>query len=68
MPAAETNTQRLATHLIGSSVASWIVACRADGYTWRRIADELADITDRQVTVSHETIRQWADTNKEPAA
>lgn len=57
----ETTTQRLATHLLGQPVAGWITRCRADGYTWRRIADELADITDQQVRVSHETARQWAE-------
>ena len=56
-----TDKQRLATILLGEPVADWLQAKRAMGMSWRSIANHLEDETDGQVSVSHESVRQWAE-------
>ncbi len=55
---AESAMRRLATVLLGEPVNEWITAKRAMGMSWRSIANHLEDET--SVSVTHETLRQWA--------
>lgn len=55
-----TATYRLADTLLNGELRTFVATRRASGVAWRRIANELRDVTDRQVDVSSETLRQWA--------
>lgn len=55
----ETPTQRLASMLLGEDVRQWVQTRRNDGIALRYIARELADATNGQVDVTHETLRNW---------
>jgi len=57
-----TDKQRLATILLGEPVHEWIGDRRADGHSWRDIAQMLTTATGGSVVVSHESVRQWAET------
>lgn len=61
MPTELTPLQRLASHLLDRPVEEWIAERREYDYrrSWRVIANELARVTDRQVVVSGEALRQW---------
>jgi hypothetical protein len=42
-------------------VHAWIAEQRANGDTWRSIAERLKTATNGQVAVSHEAVRLWAE-------
>lgn len=59
-----THAQRLATILLGRDVNTWIDAQRADGRSWRDIAQLLDAATNGQVQVSHVAVMDWAKQQK----
>lgn len=66
-----TPTQRLAEHLLGRSLAEYIAEKRnaRPRWSWQLIAEQLAEDTAGQVSVSHEAVRNWhADFAAENAA
>lgn len=52
---------RLASILLGQDVRQWLRAERAAGRSWRVISRNLYESTNRQVDVTYETLRSWAD-------
>lgn len=54
-----TANQRLANVLLGQDVRDFIAERRTAGRAWRLIARDLYEATDRQVDVTHETLRSW---------
>jgi uncharacterized Ntn-hydrolase superfamily protein len=60
----ETATQRLATVLLGQDVLDFIAERRTAGVAWRYICRQLAEATDGQIDVTHETLRQWESNGK----
>lgn len=64
MQPTSTATQRLASNILGSDVAEWIMERRRHPYmpSWATIAEELKQATNGQVDVSRETIRLWYQT------
>lgn len=60
-----TPTQQLATLLLGQPVHHWIAMQRHQGWSWRKIADDLKAETGGRVDVTYETVRLW---NEEAAA
>jgi hypothetical protein len=59
-------TQRLADLLLGEPVLPWITARRAEGLSWRKIAQQL--YLDTGIDVTGETVRVWLDEASETAA
>lgn len=59
MEPTDTPTQRLAAAVLGQPVTEWIAIRRADGRSWRELAADLADATNNQIVVTHETVRGW---------
>lgn len=61
MAPSPTNTQRLATVMLGKPVHAWVVERRSSDPkpTWSEIASELNHKTGGQVIVSREAIRLW---------
>lgn len=55
----QTTTQRLASLLLGQPVDQWVRDRREAGDSWRRIAMQLHEITDGQVSLTGEAIRLW---------
>lgn len=63
MPAVESPSKALAEHLLGRSLSDYIAekrAARRPRWSYRMIAEQLADDTDGKVVVTGETVRQWA--------
>ena len=52
-----TATQALADHLLNGQLAEYVLSRRANGDSWRRIAINLRD--DINIDVTHETVRAW---------
>lgn len=63
-----TPTQRLADALLPDGLDLFVVARRAEEYSWRRIASDLARETDWQVDVTAESLRTWYATDVEDVA
>ena len=55
----DTPTQKLASIILGQDVREWIVRRRSDGRSWRLISRDLYEATNKQVDVTHESIRSW---------
>lgn len=55
-----TVTFRLAETILGTDLQAWISERRRTGRSWRLIARDLYEATDRQIDVTHETVRTWA--------
>lgn len=55
----QTPTYRLADILLDGKLAAYVRTARAAGKSWRRIAIEIRDDTDREIDVTHETLRSW---------
>ena len=55
----DTPTQKLASIILGQDVREWITQRRSDGRSWRLISRDLYEATNRQVDVTHESIRSW---------
>jgi hypothetical protein len=55
----ESANQKLATHLLGEPVLTWVANRRADGQPYRLIARTLYELTEGQIDVTPEAIRQW---------
>ena len=55
----ETPTMKLASILLGQDVREWISQRRTDGRSWRLISRDLYEATNRQVDVTHESVRSW---------
>lgn len=64
MGATETTAQRLATLTLGQPVHEWLAARRAEGASWRSIADQLREQTRGQIDLSHEAVRQWHESRE----
>jgi len=64
----KTTTQRLATMLVGKPIGEWVAQRRAQNMSWRKIAVELHDHTNGQVSVTGETLRLWSESTTEGAA
>lgn len=63
-----TPTAKLADLLLPGGLEEFVLARRARGMSWRRIAFEIYDATDKQVGVSYEVLRRWfKDANGEAA-
>lgn len=60
-------TYLLADTLLDDGIESFVRARRSEGASWRRIALDLWEATDRKVEVTHETLRSWFP-GEEPAA
>lgn len=45
--------------LLGRPVQTWIAEQRANGSSWRKVADDLRIATNGQIVVSHEAVRGW---------
>ena len=58
-PMTDTPTQKLASIILGQDVREWITQRRSDGRSWRLISRDLYEATNRQVDVTHESIRSW---------
>jgi hypothetical protein len=56
----ESPQQRLASHLLGRPVLDWVAEMREEGWTLRKIAADLNQLTHGAVDVTPETIRLWA--------
>lgn len=54
-----TPLHRLASAILGRPLEEWVRERRADGMSWRVMAHDLYADTDRQVSVSFETLRAW---------
>jgi len=56
-----TPTQRLASVKLGRSLEDYVIEKRnaRPRWTWKLIAEQLAEDTDGEITVSHEALRQW---------
>ena len=52
---------RLASILLGQDVRQWLRNERAAGRSWRVISRNLYESTNRQVDVTYEALRSWAD-------
>ena len=50
---------KLASILLVQDVREWIGQRRSDGRSWRLISRDLYEATNRQVDVTHESIRSW---------
>lgn len=61
MPESLTPSQRLAEVVLGRSLTEYVSTKRAavPRWSWRMIADQLAEDTTGQVTVSGEILRVW---------
>jgi hypothetical protein len=59
-----TPTQRLATVKLGRPLEDYVSEKRnaRPRWTWKLIAEQLAEDTDGEITVSHEALRQWYGT------
>lgn len=53
-----TPTARLADYLVGD-IEEFVRSRRAAGASWRRIALDLRDATDKRIEVTHEALRRW---------
>ena len=62
-----TPTWRLADMLIDGGLDQFIASHRANKASWRSIALALRDLTDGQVDVTPETVRNWASTLSVPS-
>ena len=58
---SDTPRQRLATIILGEDVITWLRARRAKGRSWYQLADDLAEATNGDVSLSHEAVRSWLD-------
>ena len=58
-PMTDTPTQKLASIILGQDVREWITQRRDEGRSWRLISRDLYEATNRQVDVTHESIRSW---------
>lgn len=56
-----TPAQRLAQICLGGddALSEFVRSRRSEGRSWRLIARDLLDATNREVDVSHETLRTW---------
>lgn len=54
-----TPTAKLADVLLPGGLEEFVTERRARGMSWRRIAYEIYDATDKQVGVSYEVLRRW---------
>lgn len=71
MPASESPSKALAEHILGRSLSDYIAekrAVRRPRWSYRMIAEQLAEDTDGKVVVTGETVRQWEPTNSERQA
>ena len=57
--AAMTPTQELAGLLLGEPLSAYVAAKRTGGYSWRRIAVQIAADTSDRIRVSGEALRGW---------
>lgn len=55
--ARQTPTARLLDHLLPGGLEEFVTTRRADNVSWRRIAREVLDLTD--VDISFESLRSW---------
>lgn len=56
-----TPNQTLADLLLGEPVEQWAGRRRAERVSWRRIALELRDTTERKVDVDPQTLANWCE-------
>jgi hypothetical protein len=63
-------TFRLADMMLDGKLRQFVEERRSVGLSWRRIALDLRDETDRGIDVAHETLRGWfpEDRDQDPAA
>lgn len=54
--------------ILGQDVRDWIRDQRIHGTSWRLISRALYEQTNRQVDVTHESLRAWSDEPKDGAA
>ncbi len=56
-----TPTERLADLLLGDQgpLERFVRTRRSEGRAWRLIARDLFEVTEREVDVTHETLRSW---------
>lgn len=54
-------SEQLASLILGRDVRDFIAERRAEGRSWRLIAQDIADATGRRVNVTYETARQWGE-------
>lgn len=61
MASALSPSQVLADHLLGRSLADYVAEKRTSRprWSWRLIAEQLAEDTDGKVDVTGETLRNW---------
>ena len=59
MGTTETTAQRLASITLGQPVHDWIAARRAEGASWRQIAEQLRQQTNGEIDLTHEACRRW---------
>jgi len=57
----------LASVLLGKPVLVWISDQRAEGLTWRTVAQRLAAETDGRIDVTPQTVLNWAAGNTDTA-
>jgi hypothetical protein len=55
----DTPARRLAEHLLAQPLEAWVEPRRERGDSWRRIADELTEVTNGRVEIVGETLRGW---------
>ena len=54
-----TPTYLLADYLLPGGLEEFVKTRRATGMSWRRIALDIRDATDRQIDVTYELLRRW---------
>lgn len=59
-----TDKARLADYLLPGGLEAFVNTRRRDGKSWRLIALDIYDATDRQVVVTHEALFRWFDRDK----
>lgn len=54
-----TPTARLADHLLPGGLEAFVKTRREAGLSWRRIALEMRDATDRVIDITHQALYSW---------
>lgn len=63
-----TPTARLADHLLPGGLEPFVRTRRDAGMSWRKIALEIRDATDRAIEVTHQALYSWFDDENGEAA
>lgn len=60
-PTVQTPTHRLADVLLGDEgpLEEFVRSRRRTGRSWRLVARDLYEVTDRQIDLTYETLRTW---------